>query len=123
MNEEEIKDRLFLKGLNHYKLHEFYEAHEAWEDLWSDYYLQDKKFIQGLIQLSVSFVHLKNNNLNGAKSLLRKCREKFKNFNGIHRGIDINILLKEIQKVDENYSRITDTNTFNWACIPKIKYK
>ena len=33
------------------------------------------------------------------------------------------ILLKEIQKVDENYSRITDSNTFNWACIPKIKYK
>ena len=40
------------------------------EDLWSDYYLKDRLFIQGLIQLSVSFVHLKNNNMNGAKSLL-----------------------------------------------------
>tara|TARA_B100000427_G_scaffold320831_1_gene320622 strand:+ start:306 stop:671 length:366 start_codon:yes stop_codon:yes gene_type:complete len=120
VNEEEIKNHLFLKGLNHYKLQEFYEAHEAWEDLWSDYYLEDKKFIQGLIQLSVSFVHLKNNNLNGAKSLLRKCREKFENFNGIHRGIDIHILIKEIQRVDENYSKITDSNTFNWDCVPRI---
>ena len=54
----------------------FIEAHEAWEDLWSDYNLDDKKFIQGLIQLSVSFVHLENNNLNGARSLLKKCNEK-----------------------------------------------
>ena len=77
MNDQEIKDQLFNKGLKHYRANEFYEAHEAWEDLWSDFFLEDKKFIQALIQLSVSFVHMGNNNYNGARSLLRKCKEKF----------------------------------------------
>ena len=120
MNDQEIKEELFNKGLKHYRANEFYEAHEAWEDLWSDFFLEDKKFIQGLIQLSVSFVHIRNNNLNGARSLLRKCREKFEKFNGIHRGINIDILLNDIKKVDEHYLKIKESNTFNWNCIPRI---
>ena len=111
---------LFKKGLKHYRAKQFYEAHEAWEDLWSDYNLEDKKFIQGLIQLSVSFVHLGNNNLKGARSLLKKCNEKFENYSGFHRGIDIDLLLKDIKKVDQNYLKTEQTKTFDWNCIPRI---
>ena len=56
VNDQEIKDQLFNKGLKHYRANEFFEAHEVWEDLWSDFFLEDKKFIQALIQLSVSSV-------------------------------------------------------------------
>ena len=76
MNEEEQKNILFQEGLSHYRSKDYFEAHESWEDLWSDYYLEDRKFVQGLIQLAVSFVHLGNGNMNGAKSLLNKCTEK-----------------------------------------------
>ena len=120
MNDQEIKDQLFNKGLKHYRANEFFEAHEAWEDLWSDFFLEDKKFIQALIQLSVSFVHMGNNNLNGARSLLRKCKEKFEEFSGIHRGIDIDRLLIDIKKVEINYLKIKETNTFDWNCIPRM---
>ena len=120
MNDQEIKDKLFYKGLTHYRVNEFYEAHEVWEDLWSDFFLEDKKFIQALIQLSVSFVHLRNNNLNGAKSLLKKCRQKFEKFSGIHRGIEVDRLLIDIKKVEINYSKIKESNTFDWNCIPRI---
>ena len=65
-------------------------------------------------------MHLGNNNLNGARSLLKKCNEKFKNYSGIHRGIDIDLLLKDIKKVDQNYLKIEQTNTFDWNCIPRI---
>ena len=80
MTEEQQKQKLYSEGLHHFKSKDYFEAHESWEDLWSDYYLEDRKFIQGLIQLSVSFVHLENNNMNGAKSLLRKAKEKFQSF-------------------------------------------
>ena len=80
MNDQEKIESLFNEGLQHYRAGNYFEAHESWEELWSDYYLEDRKFIQGLIQLSVSFVHLENNNLKGAKSLLNKCKEKFMNF-------------------------------------------
>ena len=64
MNDQEKIESLFNEGLQHYRTGDYFEAHESWEELWSDYYLEDRKFIQGLIQLSVSFVHLENNNLN-----------------------------------------------------------
>ena len=61
---EQIKiEELFQTGLKHYHSRDFFEAHEVWEELWSEYYLEDRKFIQGLIQLAVSFVHLGNGNM------------------------------------------------------------
>ena len=63
---------LYNEGKKEFLDGKYYDAHEVWEDLWSDYYLKDRKFIQGLIQLSVSFVHLKNGNMVGAKNLLKK---------------------------------------------------
>ena len=53
-----IKDELFKNGLNAFENHQFYDAHEYWEDLWSDYKLEEPDIIQGLIQVSVGFFHL-----------------------------------------------------------------
>ena len=111
---------LFQAGLKLFNEKNFYHAHEKWEDLWSDYYLKDRLFIQGLIQLSVSFVHLKNNNMNGAKSLLNKCKQKFEGFD-IQRGIDVNKLLISIEKVQDNYDHIDSSEYFNWNLVPRLE--
>ena len=116
--ENEI-NTLFQAGLKFFNDKNFYDAHEKWEDLWSDYYLKDRLFIQGLIQLSVSFVHLKNNNMNGAKSLLNKCKQKFKGFD-IQRGIDVKKLLISIEKVQDNYDHIDSSEDFNWNLVPRL---
>ena len=120
MNDEEKKDILFQEGLNHYRSNDYFEAHESWEDLWSDYYLEDRKFVQGLIQLAVSFVHLGNGNMNGAKSLLNKSTEKFKLFSGIHRDIDVKQLLDQINNVKNAYEDLGDTKDFDWSFVPKL---
>jgi len=112
---------LFEKGLSEYEKGDYFEAHEAWEDLWSDYNFPDRKFIQGLIQLSVSFVHLKNNNLIGARSLLKKCQEKFSEYNGIHRKININDLKYEIEAVSIIYEEIEELTGFDWDLVPILK--
>jgi hypothetical protein len=116
--ENEI-NTLFQAGLKLFNDKNFYDAHEKWEDLWSDYYLKDRLFIQGLIQLSVSFVHLKNNNMNGAKSLLNKCKQKFEGFD-IQRGIDVKKLLISIEKVQDNYDHIKSSEDFNWNLVPRL---
>ena len=46
MTEEETKEKLYQEGLNYFKSGDYFEAHESWEDLWSDFYLEDRKFIQ-----------------------------------------------------------------------------
>ena len=113
--------QLFNKGLSEYSKGDYFEAHEAWEDLWSDYNFPDRKFIQGLIQLSVSFVHLGNNNLIGAKNLLQKCQNKFDDYEGLHRGINIAELKSSIEAVEIVYSELKDVRKFDWDLVPVLK--
>jgi len=120
VNEEKEKEVLFLKGMEAYHDGNYFDAHEFWEDLWSDFYLEDRRFIQGLIQLSVSFVHLENGNLKGAKSLMKKCTEKFEEFRGIHRGIHVHNLLKELNLVSKEYEKIETSSDFNYELIPEL---
>ncbi len=102
MNKEDI---LFQKGIAAFNKRSFYDAHEYWEELWLDYKLKDAVFIQGLIQLAVSYFHLFNNNLKGARSMIRKCIGKFQGID-IARGMDINKLKKQIEDVQSNLNII-----------------
>ncbi len=60
-------------GLRHgialFNREEFFEAHEVLEDVWRAAPVPEKKFLQGLIQIAVAFVHYQRGNLVGAKSL------------------------------------------------------
>ena len=121
MNEEEKKEQLFSDGLRAYEEKNFFKAHELWEELWSEYYLADRTLIQGLIQLAVSFVHLGNGNLNGAKSLLNKSAEKFSSFSGVHRGINIDNLKKQIMEIKNEYEQLMTVDEFDWAHVPVLR--
>ena len=121
MNEEEKKEQLFFDGLQAYEEKDFFEAHELWEELWSEYYLDDKTFIQGLIQLAVSFVHLGNGNLNGAKSLMKKSADKFSSYSGLHRGINIDKLKQQIVIIKNEYEQLMTVDEFDWTHIPVLK--
>ena len=121
MSEAAEKEALFQKGLMEYEKGDYFEAHEAWEDLWSDYNLPDRKFIQGLIQLSVSFVHLRNDNMNGARSLLKKCSEKFEPYQHLQRGINMDELKMDIKTVALAYEEIDDPRIFDWDLVPSLK--
>ena len=120
MNEKEKKEELFFAGLLAYEEKDFFEAHEMWEELWSEYYLDDKTFIQGLIQLAVSFVHLGNGNLKGAKSLLKKSTDKFSSYSGLHRGINIDKLKLQIVVIKNEYEQLLTVQDFDWTHIPDL---
>ena len=121
MNEKEKKEELFFAGLLAYEEKDFFEAHEMWEELWSEYYLDDKTFIQGLIQLAVSFVHLGNGNLNGAKSLMKKSGDKFSSYSGLHRGINIDKLKHQIVIIINEYEQLLTVEGFDWTHIPDLR--
>ena len=101
------EDELFQKGIDAFNNRKFYEAHEYWEELWLDYKLTDATFIQGLIQLAVSYFHLFNNNLKGARSMIRKCLGKFEDIE-MARGMNINELKEQIEQVKEHLDTITN---------------
>lgn len=121
MGEAVEMEVLFQKGLAEYEKGDYFEAHEAWEDLWSDYNFPDRKFIQGLIQLAVSFVHLGNGNLTGARNLLKKCENKFAEYAGIQRNININELKSSIEAVEIVYEDMENASEFDWDLVPNLK--
>ena len=62
-------DPLYLEGIAHFNACDFFEAHESWEELWTEYQGPLRKFYQGLIQAAVALHHFGNGNIRGAKKL------------------------------------------------------
>ena len=120
MNDLKTIETLFEEGKSKYLRGEYFDAHEIWEDLWSDYYLIDRKLIQGLIQLCVSLVHLENGNLKGAKSLLKKSIEKFSQFEKTDRSINLKLLKEDLITLEKEYKSITRVRDFDWSFVPRI---
>jgi len=117
LNKEE---QLFHNGMQAFNDRRFYDAHEFWEELWLEYKLEDANFIQGLIQLAVSYFHLFNNNLNGARSMIAKCLVKFENFE-LDRGMNVNELKEKIKQVQEHFNNITDNSDIIDSYILTLK--
>ena len=114
-------EELFTRGVEAFNSSNFYDAHEHWEDLWSEYRLPDAKFIQALIQLAVGYFHITNNNKNGALGLLKKCRPKFELYQPSYRGIDVSEIICTVDASINNLNKIDKINEFDWTLVPKLK--
>ena len=121
IDENKIKEELFNKGLDAFEDHNFYDAHEYWEDLWADFRLKDAKFIQALIQLSVGYFHITNLNINGARGLLNKCKPKFELYLPESRGINVLNVLSCVDNSLNHLEENTDLKEFDWNLVPKLK--
>ena len=122
LNKLDKKEKLFDKGVKCFNSKCYYDAHEFWEELQSEYYLEDANFVQGLIQLSVGYFHITNLNINGAIGLLNKSIKKLEPYSPICRGIDIVYLIEHASSSLQNLSDINNISDFNWAFSPTIKY-
>ena len=91
MNEESttsLKDSL-LVALNFFNNHAWYEAHDAFEEIWNSVNGEERQVIQGILQVSVSQFHLSKGNLNGATILLGEGLGRIKTRTKIKLGIDL----------------------------------
>ena len=59
----------FLRGVNHFNALEFWESHEAWEELWLVAESDLDQFLQGLIQVAAAYHHLKRGTFRGGVRL------------------------------------------------------
>ncbi len=120
MNDDIKKEELFFSGLHTFNRGSYFDAHEIWEELWSEYYLEDRDFVQGLIQLAVCFVHLQNNNINGARSLINKAIKKLQVFPHNHRNVNIKELKNYMKKLNFELELINIATEFDWSNGPRI---
>ena len=67
----------------------WYEAHEAFEEIWITLDGDERQIIQGILQVAVSQFHLSKGNLNGATILLGEGLGRIKNRTKNNLGIDL----------------------------------
>jgi predicted metal-dependent hydrolase len=60
---------LYLAGIEKFNACDYYESHEVWEELWTEYRGPSRQFYQGLIQAAVALYHFGNGNIRGARKL------------------------------------------------------
>lgn len=94
---EESSDPRYLEGIRWFNRGEFFEAHEVWEELWTEYRGPSRTFYQGLIQAAVCLHHFGNRNLRGAYKLFHSSRRYLEPFRPVHCGLDVDKLLREME--------------------------
>lgn len=88
----------YQRGLELFNAGEFFDAHEVLEDVWRAAPAEEKKFLQGLIQLAVGLHHYSRGNLAGARSLLARGNRNLSAYPEHHRGIDLALLRARVEQ-------------------------
>lgn len=108
---------LFTRGIELFNSRYFFEAHEAWEEIWLHTEPPEKTFLQGLIQVTAAFHHHSRENLRGTKSLLRAGLLKLEDFPPHHRGLNI----EKLREVARRWLAALDRAENNsWPALPRI---
>lgn len=88
----------YAHGIRLFNEQHFFDAHEVLEDVWRAAPVEQKKFLQGLIQLAVGFHHHSQGNTVGAVSLLRRAARNLEAEPRQARGIRVSELIHSIKE-------------------------
>jgi uncharacterized protein len=78
----------FERGVELFNARRFWEAHEAWEELWLASSGDEKQFLQGLIQLAAAYHHVQRGTFRGGVRLFDAALRRLEPFPAAHRGVE-----------------------------------
>ena len=64
------------RGLEHFRAHDYFAAHDDWEEVWRELSGHRRMFWQAMIQLVVGAYHFTNGNLRGCRGQWQKALQK-----------------------------------------------
>ena len=64
------------RGLEHFRAHDYFAAHDDWEEVWRELSGPRRTFWQAMIQLVVGAYHFTNSNLRGCRGQWQKALQK-----------------------------------------------
>ena len=110
-------EKQFEKGIALFNAEKFWEAHEAWEEIWMRHPEDGRFFIQGLIQLAAGYHQLRRKIYRGFVIHLRRAQERFVLFPGNFLGVNVRDLLSAI---DSSLSAINAKENSDEAESPRM---
>ena len=96
----------------------WYEAHDAFEDIWNDLVGDERQIVQGILQVSVSQFHLNKGNLNGAMILLGEGLGRIRNRVSEDLGIDLSLFCSSLESL---LNKLHTNIPLNQSDIPFLK--
>ncbi len=112
------------KGVLLFNHHLFFEVHEVLEAQWVKETGEEKRFVQGLIQIAVAFYHLSNHNLRGTLALLHDGVEKVSPYQPAFLGIELRDFLADLEICRHELLRLGPDGLarFQTAMIPRMRF-
>ena len=123
-----LEKKLYLDGIELFNSHEFFEAHEVWEDAWHMAFGLKHSFYQGLIQCAVALEHYRRGNPRGVVSLFNSYRPKFRDVPPVFMGLDVPQFLAAMREalrpvIEAEPLPEKGTIQLDPARVPKIELK
>ena len=97
--EKNIFDDELVYALSLFNNQNWYEAHDAFENIWNNLVGDERQIIQGILQVSVSQFHLSKGNLNGATILLGEGLGRIKPRINNNIGIDLESFCNSLEQL------------------------
>ena len=91
----------YERGIRLFNREKFFEAHEAWEEIWQRAHEIDRRFLQGLIQAAAFLLKVEQGSLEGSRRLYERAADKLKAYRPGYWGLKVGRLLKELAQVRE----------------------
>jgi hypothetical protein len=85
------------EGLACYGRGEFFQAHEHWELAWLRLHEPERSFVQAIIQITAAFHHLRQGNVAGTLSLLKRAQRRLAECPALFGGIAVEPLRTEVE--------------------------
>ena len=98
-----MSDRL-KDGIIFFNAGRYFDAHEAWEDMWRSTRGPLRLFYQGLVHAAVGLHHLQRGNLRGAAAQLQKSISKLQQYPDGFCGIDNAKLIADLRLIQSKMS-------------------
>jgi predicted metal-dependent hydrolase len=95
----------------------FFDAHDAWEDLWADTRNEDRLFYQSLIHATVALYHWRNDNKKGARNVFGYFQKRVVGYPDVHHGLHLGKLKAELEAL---FARL-ETDRWDASKAPKME--
>ena len=119
LNEDELLDL----GIELYQGAHYWNAHEAWEQVWLDAPQELRLFYQGLIQVTAAFVHVVRAEYPGSVRLLEAGIDKLSGYEPSQFGVDVAALRAASQAALSRLRELGEKRVreFDMAMVPVIE--
>jgi uncharacterized protein len=94
---ERIYPREYLAGIEYFNDRRYFDAHEAWEEIWLRSTGDAKLFYQMLIQAAVGLHHYERDNWRGANGMYRNVTEKAPRLPAVFMSLDLIDFLRQFK--------------------------